>query len=136
MLGLMGEKKRISLWRLGLMVWLVAFVLFTALEYYLSTHQQGHSGSIDWLFVVIAAFGPTGLVVMIAEHVRAQPTREQKAALSAIFAAGPGTIGAVLVTRNGVPEVIATVRSTEEYLELAGSGQLPQDHRVYLPSDA
>lgn len=63
-------------------------------------------------------------------------TREQKAALSAIFAAGPGTSGAVLVTRNGAPEVIATVRSTEEYLELAGSGQLPQDHRVYLPSDA
>ncbi len=136
MLGFMGDKKRMSLWRLGLRVWPVAFVLITLLEYYLSTHQKGHPGKISWLYVAIAAFGPTGLVVMMVEHVRAQPTREQKAALSAIFAAGPGTIGAVLVTRNGAPEVIATVRSTEEYLKLAGSGQLPQDHRVYLPSDA
>jgi hypothetical protein len=31
--------------------------------------------------------------------------------------------------------VIATVRSTEEYLKLAGSGQLPQDHVVFLPDD-
>jgi hypothetical protein len=135
-LGMRGGKKRISLWRLGLMLWLVAFVMFTALEYYQSTYQKGHPGEIDWLFVVLAAFGPAGLVVMLVEHVRAQPTREQKAALSAIFAAGPGTIGAVLVKRNGVPEVIATVRSVEEYLELAGSGQLPHDHLVYLPSDA
>lgn len=136
MLGLMGEKKRISLWRLGLMVWPFAFGLVTAFEYYVMTHQKGPPGKISWATVCAVATALMGLVVMIAEHVRAQPTREQKAALSAIFAAGPGTIGAVLVTRNGVPEVIATVRSTEEYLELAGSGQLPHDHRVYLPSDA
>ncbi|WP_309888083.1 hypothetical protein [Archangium sp.] len=81
------------------------------------------------------ASGLTGLLLMIVEKVRSQPMPEQRAALSAIFAAGPGTIGAVVVTRNGVPEVLATVRSIEEYMELAGSGQLPQDHRVYLPDD-
>ncbi|WP_375771097.1 hypothetical protein NR798_09415 [Archangium gephyra] len=72
---------------------------------------------------------------MIVQRLRAQPTPEQRAALSAIFAAGPGTIGAVVVTRNGVPEVLATVRSKEEYLQLAGSGQLPHDHLVFLPDD-
>ncbi|AKJ00944.1 Hypothetical protein AA314_02570 [Archangium gephyra] len=81
------------------------------------------------------ALGPAGLVVMTMQRIRARPTPEQRAALSAIFAAGPGTIGAVVVTRNGVPEVLATVRSTEEYLALAGSGQLPPDHFVYLPDD-
>jgi hypothetical protein len=40
-----------------------------------------------------------------------------------------------VVTGNGVPEVVATVRSTEEYLKLAGSGQLPHDHLVFLPED-
>lgn len=135
MLGRGGEKKRISLWKLGLTAWPIAFVMFAALEYYLSTHQKGHPGTIDWLFVVLMAFGPTGLLVMLVEHIQAQPTPDQEAALSAIFAAGSGTIGAVVVTRNGVPEVIATVRSVEEYMELAGSGQLPHDHRVYLPDD-
>ena len=131
-----GEKKPIPLWLLGVYVWPLAFGLVTAFEYYVMTQQKGPPGKISWATVGAVATALMGLVVMIVEHVRAQPTREQKAALSAIFAAGPGTIGAVLVTRNGAPEVIATVRSTEEYLELAGSGQLPQDHRVYLPSDA
>ncbi|HEX5745209.1 MAG TPA: hypothetical protein VFZ09_03135 [Archangium sp.] len=135
-LGLMGGKKRLSLWRLGLRVWPFAFGLVTAFEYCRSTYHPGSPWKIDWPGVVVVATALMGLVVMIAEHVRAQPSPEQKAALSAIFAAGPGTIGAVLVTRDGVPEVIATVRSLEEYLELAGSGQLPHDHRVYLPADA
>ncbi len=128
-------KKRVPLWLLGVYAWPVAFGADAALEFYLSTHQKGHPGKMDWLAVSLMASGLTGLLLMIVEKVRSQPMPEQRAALSAIFAAGPGTIGAVVVTRNGVPEVLATVRSIEEYMELAGSGQLPQDHRVYLPDD-
>jgi hypothetical protein len=40
-----------------------------------------------------------------------------------------------VVKRNGVPEVIATVRSREEYLELAATDRLPVDHIVFLPDD-
>ena len=72
---------------------------------------------------------------MIVERIRAEPTPEERAVFWAIFHSPPGTIGAVVVTRNGKPEVIATVRSVEEYVKLAGSGQLPPDHRVFLPND-
>ena len=91
--------------------------------------------SIEWLGVGLYAAAPAGLLMMIVQRLRAQPSPEQRAALSAIFRAGPGTIGAVVVTRNGKPEVVATVRSIDEYMALAGSGQLPHDHRVYLPDD-
>lgn len=128
-------KKRIPLWLLGGSVWLGAFGAITALEHYSSTHQQGHSGKIDWLAVGLLAGAVTVLVVQVVQRFRAQPTPEQRAALSAIFAAGPGTIGAVVVTKNGVPEVLATVRSRDEYLELVGSGQLPHDHFIFLPDD-
>jgi hypothetical protein len=111
------------------------FVLVMGVEFYRSAHQRGHPGRIDWLFVTVVTSGLVGLLVMLIERVRARPSPEQRAALSAIFRSGPGTIGAVVVTRNGVPEVIATVKSKEEYLQLVGSGQLPHDHHVYLPSD-
>ena len=74
-------------------------------------------------------------VVEIVRRIRAEPTPEERVAFWAIFHSPPGTLGAGVVTRNGVPEVIATVRSTEEYLKLAGSGQLPADHVVFLPDD-
>ena len=86
--------------------------------------------------MALVAGAVAGLVVIIMRRIREEPTPEQKAALAAIFEAGPGTRGAVVVTRNGVPEVLATVRSKEEYLERAASGQFPEDHRVYLPDDA
>jgi hypothetical protein len=105
------------------------------MEYHRMLHYPQSPQSIDWLGVSLAAIGPAGLVVMIVQRIRAQPSREQRAALAAIFSAGPGTIGAVVVTKNGAPEVVATVRSAQEYMELAGSGQLPHDHRVYLPDD-
>jgi hypothetical protein len=132
--GRTAVKKRIPLWFIGLGVWVMAFVAMSGFWLY-QGRSKGLSGRIDWPGWALGAVGPAGLVVMIVQRIRAQPTPEQRAALSAIFAAGPGTIGAVVVTRNGVPEVLATVRSTEEYLELAGSGQLPPDHFVYLPDD-
>ena len=127
-------RKRIPLWALGGIVWLVAFGALAAYMLYLSAHHR-FTGRIDWPGLGVMALGPAALVVMMVHHVRARPSPEQRAALSAIFKAGPGTIGAVMVTRNGVPEVIATVKSKEEYLHLVGSGQLPHDHHVYLPSD-
>ena len=129
-------KKRIPLWLLGGSVWFGALGAFTVLEYSLSTHQQGHSGRVDWLAVGLLAGAVTILVMQGVQRIRAQPTPEQRAALSAIFAAGSGTIGAVVVTRNGVPKILATVRSMEKYLKLAGSGQLPHDHLVFLSEDA
>ena len=129
------RKNPLPLWLLGVRVWAGAFVALSVLEYYQSTHQQGHSGKIEWRALVLAAASVAGLVVMVVQRIRSEPTPEQRAAFWAIFHAEPGTIGAVVVTRNGVPEVIATVRSTEEYLKLAGSGQLPHDHVVFLPDD-
>jgi hypothetical protein len=129
------RKQPLPLWLLGVRVWAGAFVALSVLEYYQSTHQQGHSGRIDWLAVAIPAGAVAGLVVMIVERIRAEPTPEERAVFWAIFHSPPGTIGAVVVTRDGKPEVIATVRSVEEYLKLAGSGQLPPDHRVFLPND-
>ncbi len=78
----------------------------------------------------------TAAMLLFVEHVRERPSPEQQAAIAALLQVEPGTIGAVVVTRNGVPEVIATVRSREEYLELASSGNLPEDHCLYLPMDA
>ena len=72
---------------------------------------------------------------MTVQRIRAEPTPEERAAFWAIFHSEPGTIGAVVVTRDGKPEVLATVRSVEEYVKLAGSGHLPPDHRVFLPND-
>ncbi|HEX5752817.1 MAG TPA: hypothetical protein VFZ09_41820 [Archangium sp.] len=129
------RKNPLPLWLLGVRVWAGAFLALSVLEYYQSTHQQGHSGRIEWRAVALLAGAVAGLVVMIVERIRAEPTPEERAVFWAIFHSPPGTIGAVVVTRNGKPEVIATVRSTEEYLKLAGSGQLPPDHRVFLPED-
>ncbi len=125
-------KKRIPLWLLGGSVWLGAFGAVTVLEHYLSTHQQGHSGRIDWLAVGLLASAVAILVVQVVQRIRAQPTPEERVAFWAIFSAGAGTIGAVVAMKNGVPEVVATVRSTEEYWMLAGSGKLPQDHILFL----
>ncbi|WP_434387495.1 hypothetical protein [Melittangium boletus] len=112
----------------------MTFVAVSSLWLYVAW-SRGEQNPIDWLGLAVMALGPAGLVMMIVQRVRAQPTAEQRAALEAIFEAGPGTRGAVVVTRDGAPKVIATVRSKEEYLELVRSGQLPEDHRVYLPSD-
>ena len=128
-------KRRMALWRIGLVSWLIAFAMLAGFEGYRSRSLAGHPGRIDWLALVILSSAVAGLISMTVQRVREQPTAEQRAALEAIFEAGPGTRGAVVVTRDGAPKVIATVRSKEEYLELARSGQLPEDHRVYLPSD-
>ncbi|MFY0527926.1 hypothetical protein ACN28I_33830 [Archangium gephyra] len=69
--------------------------------------------------------------MMIVQRIRAEPTPEERAAFWALLAAEPGTIGAVVVKRNGVPEVIATVRSVEEYWMLAASGKLPHEHYFF-----
>ncbi|HEX5750217.1 MAG TPA: hypothetical protein VFZ09_28560 [Archangium sp.] len=127
-------KKPIPLWLIGLAVWILAFAAISFFWLYHGS-RKGLTGRIDWPGLALGAVGPAGLVVMIVQRIRAEPTPEERAAFWAIFHSPPGTIGAVVVTRNGAPEVIATVRSTEEYLKLAGSGQLPADHRVYLPND-
>ncbi|HZH12793.1 MAG TPA: hypothetical protein VE057_00375 [Archangium sp.] len=127
-------KKPIPLWLIGLGSWIVAFVAISCFWLYHGS-RNGLLHRIDWSALVVMAVAPAGLVVMIVQRIRAEPTPEQRAAFWAIFHAEPGTIGAVVVTRNGVPEVIATVRSTEEYVKLAGSGQLPPDHVVFLPDD-
>jgi hypothetical protein len=126
--------KHIPLWKLALWVWPVCFGLVTGFETFLG-HYLGDAEKVDWLLVGVVSSALAAVVIMIVERVQARPSPEQRAALSAIFRAGPGTIGAVVVTRHGVPEVIATVKSKEEYLQLVGSGQLPPDHHVYLPSD-
>ena len=128
------EKKPIPLWWIGLGVWVVFFVAFTGYWVY-EGHRRGLTGQVDWAGWGLMALGPAGLAVMIVQRIRAEPTPEERAVFWAIFHSPPGTIGAVVVTRNGKPEVIATVRSVEEYVKLAGSGQLPPDHRVFLPND-
>ena len=130
-----GHYFHAPLWLVGCVVWGLAFFLCSALMLHLSA-RQGLSGRVDWLGLCLMALAPAGLVVLLVQRIRERPSPEQLAALSAIFQAGPGTRGAIVVTRNGVPEVIATVRSKEEYLEMAASGTLPHDHHVYLPSDA
>jgi hypothetical protein len=129
-----ARKKPIPLWLIGLAVWVVDFVAFTGYWLYEGS-RRGLTGQVDYAGWALAAVAPAGLVVMIVQRIRAEPTPEERAVFWAIFHSPPGTIGAVVVTRNGKPEVIATVRSTEEYLKLAGSGQLPPDHRVFLPND-
>lgn len=117
------------------MVWLSAFVAMTGLEFYWKARQKTRAEGMDWLLVVVGSAALAGMIMMIVERVQSRPSLEQRAALSAIFRAGSGTIGAVVVTKNGKPEVVATLRSVDEYVQLAGSGQLPHDHRVYLPDD-
>ncbi len=73
-----------------------------------------------------------GLVVLIVERIRAEPTPEERAAFWALLAAEPGTIGAVVVKKNGKPEVIATVRSVEEYWMLSAKGKLPHEHYFFM----
>lgn len=128
-------KRRVPLLLLGFLVWLVAFGALSVFWLYWSVRHD-LQGRIDWRGLGVMALGPTGLILMVVQHMRERPSAEQRAALAAIFAAGPDTRGAVLVTRQGKPQVIATVRSREEYLELLGSGQLPEEHSVYLPDEA
>ncbi len=95
---------------MGVGVWLGTFGVLAGLDFHLSQRRHGST--------------------------RSRPSPVEQAALAALLSAEPGTIGAVLVTRNGVPEVIATVRSREEYMELVHSGQLPAEHQLFMPSDA
>jgi hypothetical protein len=130
-------KRRTPLWLLGGIVWAGASVPIAGLAFYASWRKHGAEARVDWLFVGLLAGAIAGAVVMAVHELRSRPSPAQQAALSAIFnATNPGTIGAVVVMKDGTPEVIATVRSREEYLELAGSGRLPADHLVFLPDDA
>jgi hypothetical protein len=127
--------RRIKLRWLFAVAWPIAFGAVYVARFLLGLHR-GEQLETDWKFAAIAAASFAGLIVLIVKDLRDRPTPEQLAALGAIFQAGPGTLGAILVKRNGVPEVIATVRSREEYLELAASERLPPDHTLYLPEDA
>ncbi|MFY0578145.1 hypothetical protein ACN28S_30900 [Cystobacter fuscus] len=119
------------------LLWLGTSIIVTGLVFYVSAREPGSEGQVDWLFVGLLSTAVTGLVVAIVRELRARPSPMQQAALTAIFnAEDPDTIGAVVVMKNGTPEVVATVRSRDEYLELAGSGRLPEDHLVFLPDDA
>ena len=128
-------KKPLSLWALGAIAGVIAFGVMVALQLFLNRGAPGQPVQIDWHFVVFSTGSVTGIVVIIAHRVRSQPSSEQIAALAAIYRAGPGTRGAVVVTRNGVPEVLATVRSKEEYQRLLASGRFPQDHSFFMPND-
>jgi hypothetical protein len=127
--------RHISLKRLFVVVWLIVFVAHYCFRIYLRLRYGDHY-EINWRFTALGATGVAGMAVLIVQRLQEEPTQEELAALDAIFQAGPGTIGAVVVTRNGVPEVVATVRSREEYLQLAASGRIPVDHFVFLPTDA
>jgi hypothetical protein len=126
------RKKPLPLWSLGVRVWAGAFAALSLLEYYQSTHQQGHSGRIEWRALVLAAAAVAGLVVMIVQRIREEPTPEQRAAFWALLEAEPGTVGAVVVRKKGKAEVIATVRSVEEYWMLAAHGKLPHEHTFVM----
>lgn len=121
---------------MGVGVWLGTFGVLAGLDFHLSQRRHGSSGTVDWLFVGLLSSALAGLIVTVLRHIRSRPSPVEQAALAALLSAEPGTIGAVLVTRNGVPEVIATVRSREEYMELVHSGQLPAEHQLFMPSDA
>jgi hypothetical protein len=115
-----------------------ALVPIAGILFYTSSRKYGvEAARVDWRFVALLAGAVAGAVVMLVHELRGRPSPAQQAALAAIFnSEDPNTIGAVVVMKNGTPEVIATVRSREEYLELAGAGQLPVDHLVFLPDDA
>ncbi|MBN8231221.1 hypothetical protein JYK02_27250 [Corallococcus macrosporus] len=130
-------KKQMPGWVLAGLLWLGTAILVTGLVSHVRAPESGATGQVDWVFVALLSTAVTGILVAIIREFRARPSPMQRAALDAIFnAREPGTIGAVVVMKNGTPEVVATVRSRDEYLELAGSGRLPVDHRVFLPDDA
>ncbi len=126
-----ARKKPTPLWLIGLGVWAVAFVAFTGFWFY-ECSRKGLEGQMEWAAWAVGALGPAILVVMIVQRIRAEPTPEERAAFWALLAAEPGTIGAVVVKKKGVPEVIATVRSVEEYWMLASKGKLPADHQFFM----
>lgn len=127
---------RVNSWLFAGIVWAVSFGAVAGLQSYLAARRQAGSGRVDWLFVSVLATALTVAVVSVVRRLRSQPSAAQQAALGALLDAEPGKLGAVVVMRNGVPEVIATVRSREEYLVLLQSGQLPEDHSLYLTEDA
>lgn len=130
-------KRQTPWWVLAGLLWLGTAIIATGLVFHVSSREPGSTGQVDWLFVTLLSTAVTGIVVAIIREFRARPSPIQRAALTAIFnAEEPGTIGAVVVMKNGTPEVVATVRSRDEYLELAGSGRLPVDHFVFMPDDA
>jgi hypothetical protein len=127
--------RHVSLKRLFVVTWLITFTAGYCFRLYLRL-RYGDEYEINWRIAALLATGVAGMAVLIVQRLQEEPTQEELAALDAIFQAGTGTIGAVVVTRNGVPEVVATVRSREEYLQLAASGRIPVDHFVFLPEDA
>ena len=125
-------KRPVPLWLIGLMVWVVAFGVVSVLWIDLSIRQK-LSGPIGWPGLALMAVGPAGLVMLIVQRIREEPTPEQRAAFWALLAAEPGTVGAVVVKKKkGKPEVIATVRSVEEYWMLAAHGKLPHEHTLVM----
>jgi hypothetical protein len=129
-------KRQAPLWLLGVLVWPGAFLIVTGIIFYVNSRKPDPSGSSHWPFICVLASAITAAVVLVVRDIRARPSALQRAALEVLLNAEPGTIGAVVVMNNGRPEVIATVRSREEYLERAGKGQFPTDHYLYLSADA
>lgn len=127
--------RHVSLQRLFAVTWLITFTVAYCFRLYLRL-RHGEEYEVNWRVAALGATGVAGMAVLIVKRIQEEPTQEELVALEAVFQAGPGTLGAVVVTRNGVPEVVATVRSREEYLQLAASGSLPADHFVFLPEDA
>jgi hypothetical protein len=124
----------VSLKWLFTITWVIGFLGLHAAYLYRGLPLE--DWTVEFRVMVPGAAGVAMVVVGIVKRLQEEPTKEELAALKAIFQAGPGTLGAVVVTRNGVPEVVATVRSREEYLALAASGRIPVDHFVFLPTDA
>jgi hypothetical protein len=127
--------RHISLKRLFIVSWLIAFGVLYVLMF-LRRLGPGDVWEPDWRFAAISAVGVAGLITLIVKRLQDEPTKEERESFWALFNSKPGVVGVVLVTKNGVPEVIATVRSREEYLHLAGSGQLPVDHKLFIAEDA
>ncbi|HEX5747258.1 MAG TPA: hypothetical protein VFZ09_13530 [Archangium sp.] len=109
----------------------MAFGIVSALWIDLSIRQK-LPGPISWPSLALIAACAAILVVMIVQRIRSEPTPEQRAAFWALLEAEPGTVGAVVVKKKGKPEVIATVRSVEEYWMLAGLGKLPHEHTLVM----
>ena len=129
-------KRGAGSWVLSGLAWAGAFLAIAGIEsYQVSRHPEG-SRRVDWLFVFILSSALAAAVVMVVRRIRSRPSAAQKAALAALLHEAPGTTGAVVVMKEGTPEVIATVRNREEYLELLRAGRLPEDHQLFLTDDS
>ena len=115
-----------------MLIWVLSFAALV----WIQLRRPAPSGRIDWLFAGLGSSAFAFLAVFLARRMALRPSPAQQAALAALFQAPPGTVGAVVVTRDGVPTVVATVRSRDEYLSLVGEGRLPAEHQLFLADDA